>query len=194
FITMMMPDVFGAEDSRKTKKAARTVAPSNGVVIKTPTSRPSASRPAVSSRPTAVAPVEAAAPSAPRPMSRPSIAPAPIAPPIDIEAEERAILDEPSLFGVKPAREKRVFDSKREFSPKKEFAPKKSFAKKPFPPKREFKTRSEEHPPQKRAAAPMNLGKPPKHLPGPARANRLGGETPELNRRARRAAKFGNPL
>ena len=43
-----------------------------------------------------------------------------------------------------------------------------------------------------RPAAPANLGKPPKHEPGPARTEREG-ETGELNRRARRAALFGRP-
>jgi hypothetical protein len=46
---------------------------------------------------------------------------------------------------------------------------------------------------QPRAAAPMNLGKPPKHDAGPARTARLG-ETGGLNRRARRALLFGRPL
>ncbi|MES2854858.1 MAG: DEAD/DEAH box helicase [Bdellovibrionota bacterium] len=43
-------------------------------------------------------------------------------------------------------------------------------------------------------AGEMNLSKAPRHLPGPAHSARHGGELPELNRRARRAAKFGNPI
>jgi ATP-dependent RNA helicase DeaD len=44
-----------------------------------------------------------------------------------------------------------------------------------------------------RPAAPMNLGKPPKHEAGPARTAREG-ETGGLNRRARRALLFGRSL
>ena len=44
-----------------------------------------------------------------------------------------------------------------------------------------------------RPAAPMNLGKPPKHEAGPARTARTG-ETGEMNRRARRALLFGRSV
>ena len=44
-----------------------------------------------------------------------------------------------------------------------------------------------------RPEAPMNLGKAPKHDPGPARTARQG-ETGGLNRRARRAALYGREL
>jgi hypothetical protein len=160
FIALMMPDVFGGEDSRKTKRATRE--------------RPAAPVPAASPSPRPVAP--------PAPVPQPRVVPkAPVTP------KKPALFDGPSVFDVKDARPVR---SRTDEHPKLALRQR---VRPNFGPRPASKRVVAVAPVKaaRRPAAPSNFTKKPKDLPGPARSTHEA-ELPELNRRARRAAKFAN--
>ena len=261
FITMMMPDVFGVPESRKTKKSSREKAPVSAGAVSAPISAPQplvvpaavtvktaptvaaitaptdlfgdslstgeeeryskpASKPAsreprvkINTRPASLSGPSVRIPRgdfAERPPRRSGPASRPETRP---EARPEArdgfedILAEASVFGVNSERPRPRTGSIRSASTYgRERSPSSRPERSSSRPERSFARGSDEggsRPPRPRTSAapriernpeaPMNLGKPPKHLPGPARTARHG-QVGELNRRARRAAKFGNPI
>lgn len=170
FIALMMPDVFGGGDSHKTKRTVRLESAPAPVAQSARPVAPRAATPAAKSESAkTVRPIEPSAP-----VLGSSRASSPIPSP--------AKVDGPVVFDA-PSVERAPVHMKRSTRPKNEQPLPKSKAAQGRP---EVRRLASEAPRAKKVDRVMAVpGTKPKHDPG---QNRTG----ELNRRARRAAVFGN--